>query len=228
MSVLRRLADARNTVEGKFLAVLMAAELAVSMCGMPAWADTKADAGQTSAAAEKPANPVISLSLGNGYLVYGAGQIVKAPATKVTAVAGRDFKFVPEADKGYKVASVSLSVQGTQLDLYPNSFGEYVIPAAKLAGGAHLTGGKPHLAPVVQRQPQGDVAVRQRGVLPGLHIAQFPQPAADLVFRRVAFARGHGLVQQPAPPFRVKLFIIPLGPGSLGMCHDGASFARRR
>ncbi len=139
MSVLRRLADARNTVEGKFLAVLMAAVLAVSMCGMPAWADTKADAGQTSAAAEKPANPVISLSLGNGYLVYGAGQIVKAPATKVTAVAGRDFKFVPEADKGYKVASVSLSVQGTQLDLYPNSFGEYVIPAAKLAGGAHLT-----------------------------------------------------------------------------------------
>lgn len=77
MSVLRRLADARNTVEGKFLAVLMAAVLAVSMCGMPAWADTKADAGQTSAAAEKPANPVISLSLGNGYLVYGAGQIVK-------------------------------------------------------------------------------------------------------------------------------------------------------
>ncbi len=139
MSVLRRLADARNTVEGKFLAVLMAAVLAVSMCGMPAWADTKADAGQTSAAAEKPANPVISLSLGNGYLVYGAGQIVKAPATKVTAMAGRDFKFVPEADKGYKVASVSLSVQGTQLDLYPNSFGEYVIPAAKLAGGAHLT-----------------------------------------------------------------------------------------
>ena len=146
MSVLRRLADARGTVEGKTLAVLMAAVLATSMCGMPAWADTKADApasskttqvdgGQAGKGADAPANPVISLSLGNGYLVYGAGQIVKAPATKVTAVAGKDFKFVPEADKGYKVASVSYA----GLDLYPTSTGEYVIPAAKLADGARLT-----------------------------------------------------------------------------------------
>lgn len=146
MSVLRRLADARSTVEGKTLAVLMAAVLATSMCGMPAWADTKADAsaspkatqadgGQAGKGSDAPANPVISLSLGNGYLVYGAGQIVKAPATKVTAVAGKDFKFVPEADKGYKVASVSYA----GLDLYPTSTGEYVIPASKLVDGARLT-----------------------------------------------------------------------------------------
>ena len=146
MSVLRRLADARSTVEGKTLAVLMAAVLATSMCGMPAWADTKADAsaspkatqadgGQAGKGSDAPANPVISLSLGNGYLVYGAGQIVKAPATNVTAVAGKDFKFVPEADKGYKVASVSYA----GLDLYPTSTGEYVIPASKLVDGARLT-----------------------------------------------------------------------------------------
>ena len=117
----------------------MAAVLAVSMCGMPAWADTKASASQgasagASAGADASADPVISLSLGNGYLVYGAGQIVRPPATKVTAAAGRDFKFVPEADKGYKVASVSYA----GLDLYPNSVGEYVIPASQLAPGARL------------------------------------------------------------------------------------------
>lgn len=117
----------------------MAAVLAVSMCGMPAWADTKAASQGTSAESsatgvDAPADPVISLSLGNGYLVYGAGQIVKPPATKVTAAAGKDFKFVPEADKGYKVASVSYA----GLDLYPNSVGEYVIPASQLASGARL------------------------------------------------------------------------------------------
>ena len=83
MSVLRRLADVRSTVEGKTLAVLMAAVLATSMCGMPAWADTKADAsaspkatqadgGQAGKGSDSPANPVISLCLGICYLVFVA------------------------------------------------------------------------------------------------------------------------------------------------------------
>lgn len=137
MSVFRRLADARGTVEGRILAVFMAVALAMSMSVMPAWADTQTGSSATQAkgaGAEEAANPVISLSMGNGYLVYGAGQIVKPPATKVTAVAGKDFKFVPEADKGYKVASVSYG----GLDLYPNSVGEYVIPASRLTSGATL------------------------------------------------------------------------------------------
>ncbi len=78
----------------------------------------------------------ISLSLGNGYLVYTGQQIV-APASKLTVPTNRDITFEAKANNGFELKAVRLTVNGSERTLQ-ESGGVYTVPAADILAGASI------------------------------------------------------------------------------------------
>ncbi len=66
------------------------------------------------------------------------GQSLSTGSTKVTVPTSADFKFTVEANSGYSLKAVKLTVNGVERELTADDNGYYTIPAADILSGASL------------------------------------------------------------------------------------------
>ncbi|MBE6466032.1 MAG: hypothetical protein E7002_04505 [Denitrobacterium detoxificans] len=97
-----------------------------------------ADGDGDSPALELSSTVSVGLDLNDAYIEC-LGQTVSSPSTKLDAPAKKDLEFTVQADGGYQVESVSMSLNGATQELQADSDGVYTVAAKNVVSGLSIS-----------------------------------------------------------------------------------------